>query len=65
MYVPDLLVEEAIGGWIGDHDGCELLSILIDEVREVLHVDAALLVNLHRTYLHTCHLSARKVRAVS
>ncbi len=62
--VGDMLLEDAVGGRVGDHEHSELVAVLRDLGSEVLDVDLAVVGGLHHDDLHPGHHGARGVGAV-
>ena len=58
------LLEDAVGGRVGDHERGERVRVLLRARLQVLDVDVAGVVALHRDDLHARHHGAGRVRAV-
>ena len=58
-------LKDPVGGWIGDHEGGQVLGVSHGLGLEVVEVDAAVLGHLHWDYSHAGHLGGGWVGAVS
>jgi len=53
-----------MSGWVGDHGGCDVLSVLLKLFFDVIDVDFTLLITYERDDFHTAHDSCGGVGAV-
>ena len=60
----DRLLEDSVGGRVGDHQCAQPLRVPFRLRAEILHVDVPLIVAGHDTDRHAGHHRARRVRAV-
>ena len=63
-HVADVLLEDAVGRRIRDHERGELRPVLVGLLLEVVEVDVAAVVARHDDDAHPRHRGARRVRAV-
>ena len=61
----NILIEDTVGGRIGDHVAGKDVLVLVDLVLEVLHVDGTILVVLDLNDLHASHVGGSRVGTVS
>ena len=60
----DAFLKDAVGGWVGDHEGGELRSVLCDFLPKVRHIDIAVRVAGHGHDRHSGHDRTGRIRAV-
>ena len=62
--VGDGFLEDSVSGWVSDHDGGQILAVLVDLGLDVLPPHVAVLVALEWEDLHARHLSGGGIGAV-
>ena len=62
--VADALLKHPMGGGVGDHQGGQLIGVLLGLGRQIGLIDVAGLIALHRHHLHARHHGAGGVGAV-
>ena len=62
--LPDLGLEDAVGGGVGDHDGGEVVPVLLGLRPQVVQIDVAVVVALHHHDFHAGHHRAGRIGTV-
>ena len=63
-YFPDIFFENTMGGWIGDHQGTQVVRVFCGLFLEVAQINITVFVTPDHDYLHPGHCSAGRIGAV-